>query len=277
VSIPDDHDVGHPNLWGANGKSFPGSPPDRTAVTTILRTTSKWLSDARRGICRTQSIQHRWNKASESTSRLCEWGGVDFAVLEDRKFKTGPEGTIPQLGPRPDHITDPSYDRAAIDLPNLQLLGDRPSKFLNQWSQDWTGAEMQCVLSQTAFCGAVHLHGSRDNRLLADLDCNGWPQSGRRAALREIRRAWAPHLCGDQHLAVVVKHGIDASGDGPYGFTSPTLSSIRSTAAGGIQKMKRPAQMRISRQSAAVDRRLRRWTRKSDIDAGVCESRRSDP
>lgn len=82
---------------------------------------------------------------------------------------------------------------------------------------------MKCVLSQTAFCGAVHLHGSRDNRLLADLDCNGWPQSGRRAALREIRRAWAPHLCGDQHLAVVVKHGIDAWGDGPYGFTSPAI------------------------------------------------------
>jgi hypothetical protein len=30
-------------------------------------------------------------------------------------------------------------------------------------------------------------------------------------------------LCGDQHLAVVVKHGIDEPGDGPYGFTSPAL------------------------------------------------------
>ena len=31
------------------------------------------------------------------------------------------------------------------------------------------------------------------------------------------------HLCGDQHLAVVVKHGIREFGDGPYGFTSPAL------------------------------------------------------
>ena len=31
------------------------------------------------------------------------------------------------------------------------------------------------------------------------------------------------HLCGDQHLAVVVKHGIDAHSDGPYAFTSPAL------------------------------------------------------
>ncbi|MEI6256714.1 MAG: hypothetical protein WCQ77_08730, partial [Planctomycetota bacterium] len=63
----------------------------------------------------------------------------------------------------------------------------------------------QCVLSQTAFCGAVHLHGRPNNRLLADLDCNGWPQSGRNAALRIIKAAKAIQLCGEQHLAAVVK------------------------------------------------------------------------
>ena len=82
---------------------------------------------------------------------------------------------------------------------------------------------MKAVLSQTAFCGAVHLHGPRKDRLLADLDCNGWPQTPRDRALREIRRAWAVHLCGDQHLAVVVKHGIEAFGDAPYSFTNPAL------------------------------------------------------
>jgi hypothetical protein len=79
------------------------------------------------------------------------------------------------------------------------------------------------VLSPTALTGAVHLHGAKQDRLLADLDCNGWPQAGRNRALEEIRRAWAPHLCGDQHLAVVVKHGITAFGDGPYAFTNPAL------------------------------------------------------
>jgi hypothetical protein len=82
---------------------------------------------------------------------------------------------------------------------------------------------MKAVLSQTAFCGAVHMHGGRNNRLLADLDCNGWPQTPRNRALALLRQAWAVHLCGDQHLAVVVKHGIDEFGDGPYGFTSPAL------------------------------------------------------
>jgi hypothetical protein len=127
------------------------------------------------------------------------------------------------MGPRPDHITDERYDPKAIDLPGLQLLGARQLRFLREWTQDWSGADMKCVLSQTAFCGAVHIHGKPDNRLLADLDCNGWPQTGRNEALREIRRARAIHLCGDQHLAVTVKHGIDEHRDGPYAFTSPAL------------------------------------------------------
>jgi hypothetical protein len=110
-----------------------------------------------------------------------------------------------------------------VDKPGLVLLGDRQLEFLNHWARDWKGASMKAVVSQTAFCGAVHCHGTRDNRLLADLDCNGWPQTGRNMALRAIRRAHAVHLCGDQHLAVVVKHGIDSFRDGPYGFTSPAL------------------------------------------------------
>jgi hypothetical protein len=150
-------------------------------------------------------------------------GGVDFAILEDRKFKTGPLGAIPQMGPRPDHVTDERYDPKTIDLPELHLLGERQLQFLRRWTEDWTGAELKCVLSQTAFCGAAHIHGKPDNRLLADLDCNGWPQSRRNEALREVRRARAIHLCGDQHLAVTVKHGIDEQRDGPYAFTSPAL------------------------------------------------------
>ena len=39
---------------------------------------------------------------------------------------------------------------------------------------------------------AVHIHGNEDaSRLLADLDCNGWPQTPRNEALRASRRAHA--------------------------------------------------------------------------------------
>lgn len=222
ITIPDDHDVGQANLWGEEGivATDPAGPSGGyfypPAYVNMVQRQQTWhLPDPadptpiKRGI----GVYY--------TNLV--WGGVDFAVIEDRKFKTGPEGTIPKMGPRPDHINDPTYDRAAVDLDGLKLLGDRQLSFLNTWSQDWAGSEMKAVLSATAFCGAVHIHGQPDNRLLADLDSNAWPQKGRNKALREIRRGWATHLCGDQHLAVAVKHGIDSFGDGPYSFTSPAL------------------------------------------------------
>ncbi len=222
ICIPDDHDVGHGNLWGESGKqsTIPGDADGGyrypvAYVNQVQRQQSWHLPDPVDPAPVDRGIGVYFTRLT--------LGGIDFAILEDRKFKCGPAGKIPQMGPRPDHINDPSYDPRSIDLPGLELLGPRQEKFLQEWTQDWTGAVMKCVLSQTAFCGAVHLHGTEGNRLLADLDCNGWPQTPRKRALEIIRRAWAVHLCGDQHLAVVVKHGIDDSGDGPYGFTSPAL------------------------------------------------------
>ncbi len=222
ICIPDDHDVGHGNLWGADGKqsTIPGDADGgyRYAVSyvnQVQRQQSWHLPDAVDPAPVERGITVYFTRMRV--------GGIDFAILEDRKFKTGPAGKIPQMGPRPDHINDEKYDPKSIDLPGLQLLGERQMKFLGDWSQDWSGAQIKSVLSATAFCGAVHLHGKPDNRLLADLDCNGWPQTPRKEALRAIRRVRATHLCGDQHLAVTLKHGIDAYGDGPYGFTSPAL------------------------------------------------------
>ncbi len=222
ITIPDDHDVGHPNLWGANGarSTLSGNadggyfyPVDY--VNLVQRQQTWHLPDAFDPTPVDRGIGVYYTRLKV--------GGIDFAILEDRKFKTGPAGKIPQLGPRPDHINDPSYDPKSIDLPGLQLLGARQHRFLNSWSEDWLNVSMKAVLSQTAFCGAVHMHGKRNDRLLADLDCNGWPQTGRNEAIRALRRVQAVHLCGDQHLAVVVKHGIDEFGDGPYAFTSPAL------------------------------------------------------
>jgi hypothetical protein len=222
VTIPDDHDVGHPNVWGENGKrSTLSGNADGGYFYPV-----EYVNMVQR--------QQTWHLPDPVDPRPIERGitvyftrlrigGIDCAVIEDRKFKSGPAGKIPKMGPRPDHINDPNYDPKTIDLSGLELLGDRQMKFLRDWGQDWTGADLKVVLSQTAFCGAVHMHGSRDARLLADLDCNGWPQTGRDKALEELRRVHAVHLCGDQHLAVLVKHGISEFGDGPYAFTTPAL------------------------------------------------------
>lgn len=222
ITIPDDHDIGQPNLWGEDGKvstlsgnadggyMYPGE-----YVNMVQRAQTWHLPDPYDATPIKRDITVYYTNLKV--------GGIDFAILEDRKFKSGPAGKIPQMGPRPDHINDESYDPESINLPGLKLLGDRQHKFLEDWTQNWTGCKFKVVLSQTAFCGAVHLHGTPDNRLLADLDCNGWPQTGRNEALRLIRQAWAPHLAGDQHLAVLMKQGIDQFDDGPYAFTSPAL------------------------------------------------------
>lgn len=222
VTIPDDHDVGQPNIWGENGKrstrrgNTDGGYFYPIEYVNMLQRQQTWhLPDAVDPTPADRGINVYYTRLRV--------GGIDFAILEDRKFKTGPEGRLPPLGPRHDHVNDPMYDPKTVDLPGLELLGARQMRFLDEWGQDWSGGVMKAVLSQTAFCGAAHLHGPRQERLLADLDCNGWPQTGRNKALESIRRAWAVHLCGDQHLAVVVKHGIREFGDGPYGFTSPAL------------------------------------------------------
>ena len=151
------------------------------------------------------------------------YGGVDFAILEDRKFKSGPAGKIPQQGPRADHIDDSGYDPRSLDRPGLTLLGERQLEFLRAWAADDPAGEPKVVLSQTVFSGGPHLHGSKDNRLFADMDCNGWPQSGRNAAVRLLRDARAVHLAGDQHIAMLLQYGVDGRPGAGWAFASPAI------------------------------------------------------
>ncbi len=221
ITIPDDHDIGQGNLWGENGKvsTSPGGPDGGYTyhpeyVKMVERCQTAHLPDPYDPTPIQQGIGVYY------TNLIL--GGVDFAILEDRKFKSGPEGKIPQQGPRPDHIRNPNYDPESIDLPGLSLLGDRQLRFLNDW-----GAKdpqlLKVVLSQTGFCGGAHIHGNLDNRLHADLDSNGWPQTGRKKALELIQKARAVHIAGDQHLATVIKQGINEFDDGPWAFVVPAI------------------------------------------------------
>jgi hypothetical protein len=209
ITIPDDHDVGQGNLWGEGGKvsHLPGGadggyimPPEY--VNLVQRAQTSHLPDPYDPEPVLQGITVYYTSLNV--------GGIGFAIVEDRKFKTGPAGLIPQQGPRPDHINDPSYDRASIDVPEARLLGRRQLQFLHEWGKDWTDTQMKAVLSQTIFAGGAHIHGNNQGRLLADLDSNGWPQSGRARALKEIRRCFALHIAGDQHLATVIHHGVNS-------------------------------------------------------------------
>lgn len=222
VTIPDDHDVGQGNLWGENGKvsKLPGGadggytmPADY--VNMVQRAQTSHLPDPYDPTPIRQGITVHYTSL--------DVGGIGFAIIEDRKFKTGPAGLIPPQGPRPDHINDPTYDPRAVDVPEARLLGERQLAFLHEWGQRWEGVEMKAVLSQTIFGGGAHIHGKHDARLLADLDSNGWPQSGRARALREIRRFFGFHIGGDQHLATVIHHGINSWEDAGWSFGVPSI------------------------------------------------------
>jgi hypothetical protein len=222
VTIPDDHDIGQGNLWGEGGKIASSPAGDDGGyffhpeyVKMVERCQTAHLPDPFDPTPLQQGIGVYYTSLNI--------GGVDFAIIEDRKFKSGPAGKIPQQGPRPDHIRNPEYDPKSVDVPGLELLGERQLKFLNEWGKKQDGVSMKAVLSQTGFSGAAHRHGTFENYLHADLDCNGWPQTGRKKALQAIKDAGAVHLAGDQHLATIVQHGIDNFGDGPFAFVAPAI------------------------------------------------------
>ena len=80
---------------------------------------------------------------------------------------------------------------------------------------------MKAVLSQTVFANAAHIH--HGNRLIADMDSNGWPQTGRNKAIDAIRQYYAFMIGGDQHLATVIHHGIDDYSDSGFSFCVPSI------------------------------------------------------
>src|SRR5204863_79801 len=83
---------------------------------------------------------------------------------------------------------------------------------------------MKAVISQTIFTGFPTTHGGQREILRADYDSNGWPQTPRNRALREIRKGFAFHIAGDQHIPGVVQYGIDAHRDGPVAFAGPAVN-----------------------------------------------------
>lgn len=225
VTIPDDHDVGQPNLWGQNGKvaTTPGADDGgylmpASYVKEVERAQTSHLPDPYDPKPIEQGIGVYFTALN--------WGRISFAILEDRKFKTGPRAVRGDGNGRADHVRDPNFDTTRLDVPGLKLLGDRQLRFLDQWGQDWKDADFKVALSQTIFCGGAHIHGKLGGRLYGDLDSNGWPQTGRNKAIAALRKAYAFHFAGDQHLATVFHHGIDQFGDAGYSFCVPSIANL---------------------------------------------------
>ena len=227
VCIPDDHDVYHGNVWGDGGRAaangdaaglLGGYGMPASWVNMMQRTQTSHLPDPVDPAPVAQNISVYFTQLV--------WGEIGFAILEDRKFKSSPTIIKAEMT-RDSHITQPDYDTRQIDSLGGQLLGERQIKFLHEFSKDWRGQQMKACLSQTIFCNLqVSSRPPTVGELDKDLDSNAWPQAGRAAALRELRRGFLLHVAGDQHLASALQHGIEEYGDACWSQCSPAISNV---------------------------------------------------
>lgn len=222
ISLPDDHDVYQGNLFGEGGI---GQTTTQEAGGYNLP--AEWVNI----VHHTQTAHHPapYDPAPSERGTInyygpLTYGRVSFALLADRQYKSGPEGKVPPTGGRGDHVRIPDYDVKKADVAGLVLLGAKQEQFLRDWALEWRGTDMKAVISQTLFTAMATTHGGTHDVLLADCDANGWPQTPRNRALLEIRKAFAFHLAGDQHLPAVVQYGIDEHGDGPVAFAGPAVN-----------------------------------------------------
>ncbi|MEC3907167.1 alkaline phosphatase D family protein [Tamlana sp. 2201CG12-4] len=251
VTIIDDHDVYMGNIWGENGKASiksgtkteiqdsGGYQMNPVWVNMVEKTQTSHLPDPYDPTPIQQNIGVYYTQMN--------YGGISYAIIEDRKFKSAPKGLLPEaeiINGWPQNKTFDIINKASVS--SAKLLGDRQLKFLNDWSSDWSyDSEMKVLLSQTIFANVATLPKEAMTdavvpklRILnegeypehdfpvTDMDSNGWPQAGRNHAIKAIRKGFAFHLAGDQHLGSVIQYGVDEFGDAGYAFCVPSISNF---------------------------------------------------
>ncbi len=212
ILLTDDHDVYQPSLWGDGGEKtavipkggYTGSPE---FVNTVQRVQCNHNPDPYDPTPVERDIAVYYT--------AFRFGGVDFAVLEDRKFKSPP----------PDRDETPAPDER-------ELLGPRQEQFLKKWGHEDTGADTEAdvdggtvpkiCLTQTCF---ACLQTDPDGQPRTSFESNGYPKRGRDRAVELLGEAGALVLAGDLHFASLVRHGIHKHTDGPVQFTGPAGAS----------------------------------------------------
>jgi len=200
ICLPDDHDVYHGNVWGAGGRHAEGAGQaaqdsggyiePAAWVNMVQRTQTSHLPDPFDPAPVEQGIGVYYTELLR--------GGVSFALIEDRKWKSAPKQILPKANIVNGWARNPEYDAPRDgDVPGAQLLGDRQQKFLEHWAEDWSGgAWMKAVVSQTLFANVATLPSPADDDSVTgklpilrpseyaegevhvtDHDSNGWPQS----------------------------------------------------------------------------------------------------
>ncbi|MBK7405860.1 MAG: hypothetical protein IPJ41_14885 [Phycisphaerales bacterium] len=249
VAIPDDHDVFHGNLWGAGGRRAEahdgltaqdsgGYVMSPRFVNMVHRTQTSNLPPPK--------IDPVVGDGYTTYTTSFTDAGVSFAVFSDREFKESPSVAVPAGKFRNGWPQAEGFDPATqADDPAIPLLGAQQEQFLHEWAADWShGAWMKFALSQSPLAAAHTLPASaKDDEIVgrlpslapgeypsddvpvADADTNGWPHTGRQRAVEALREGFAFHLAGDQHLATLIRYGLDDWRDASICLTSPAIAN----------------------------------------------------
>ena len=260
IALPDDHDVYHGNIWGAGGRDandiVPALVREGVGVQTLKQDSGGFTMpvDWVNMVQRTQT-SHLPDPVDPAPARRgigvyfteLVWGGVSYAIVEDRKWKSAPAVMLPEAQIVNGWARNPDWDSSKYgDVKGAELLGARQMRFLERWANDPdAGVWMKAVVSQTLFANVATLpKGSRADDIttklpiqppggyapgeapVQDHDSNGWPQSPRLAALRLMKKAGAVHITGDQHLGMTIQYGIDGHRDGPFAICVPSVANF---------------------------------------------------
>ena len=226
ICLPDDHDVFQGNIWGEGGAPMDVQNGGASSNGGYIEP-AKMVNVVHLTNCAHHPDFYDPTPCKQDISVYygdMVYGGVSFAIIADRQWKSGPQRVDTGSG-RADHLKDPDIDPLRLDKPGLVLLGERQKEFLEKWADDWRGASMKVLLSQTVFAGVATHHGSYNNYLVADLDCGGWPQTERNAAIELAGKAMPLHINGDQHLTSLAQYGVDEQRDGFWSFCTPAIAA----------------------------------------------------
>jgi phosphodiesterase/alkaline phosphatase D-like protein len=226
ICTPDDHDVFHGNLWGEGGVAKPGGAG--SSDTRGFMQSVKMVNMVNRTQCGQLPDPYDPTPIEQGMSVWytgLTYGRISFAIISDRIFKTGPEAVSDWEG-RHDHMKEPRKDLSFLDKPGVEMLGERQTKFLNDWALDWEGANMKVLLSQTVFANVATHHGNLSDYLYGDLDSGGWPKSERDKLIKLMRKVGAFNINGDQHLPSLVQYGVDNFQDAGWSFCTPAICNF---------------------------------------------------
>jgi alkaline phosphatase D len=204
ILMTDDHDVYHGNLWGNGGRAAPERDQNRGGY----RCTPAFVNMVQRTQCGANPDAYDPAPVDQGIGvyyGAFRFGGASFAVLEDRKWKTSP------------------VQGEDLDVHEAALLGERQEAFLAAWGKEGGPEALRICLTQSVF---ACVQTSPQGKPLVDWDANGYPKIPRDRAVRLLREARALVLSGDQHLASLVRHGVESFTDGPLQFSGPAGGSM---------------------------------------------------